>query len=387
MPLPYVFANVTELDTPQLDADFNAVAALGVIPCTASGTNTIVLTPGANTPTISAYTSNAPEFSFEAANTSTGAMTISILGVGGKNVYKNNGATAAGANDFIQGSLYKVSYNAALNSAAGGWVILNQGATASAAGAVQGTPNRLKIQSTSDTAITVTATQLAVSDGSLSFITLFNVNVSIATGTSGANGLDTGAIAASTWYYVYVIYNVNTSTAAGLISLSATAPTLPSGYTLYAAKGEVITDGSAHLLRTIQYGQDVQYTVGTNPTVMPLIASSTGGAVGTYSTTSPTLATASVAGVVPPTAAEINISVNNNYKAAGNNGILVAPNTSYGGVNNGPVGSNGQSYASWIAAGTGFACSFWMLLEATTIAWATSGTSGSAACLGWRTRL
>ena len=81
----------------------------------------ILLTPGANTPTISAYTSNAPEFSFEAANTtSTSPVTLSILGVGAKNVYKNNGATLLGSGDIVQGLTYKVTYNAALNSSAGG---------------------------------------------------------------------------------------------------------------------------------------------------------------------------------------------------------------------------------------------------------------------------
>lgn len=48
---------------------------------------------------------------------------------------------------------------------------------------------------------------------------------------SGANGLDTGSEATSTWYYVYVIYNPTTSTVASLLSVNPTSPTMPAGYT------------------------------------------------------------------------------------------------------------------------------------------------------------
>jgi len=53
-----------------------------------------------------------------------------------------------------------------------------------------------------------------------------SLNVSI-TG-SGANGLDTGAEASSTWYAVFIISG--SSGVAGLMSTSPTAPTMPSGY-------------------------------------------------------------------------------------------------------------------------------------------------------------
>jgi peptidoglycan/xylan/chitin deacetylase (PgdA/CDA1 family) len=50
---------------------------------------------------------------------------------------------------------------------------------------------------------------------------------------TGANALDTGTFAASKWYAIQVIYNPTTTTTAGLISLSRTAPTLPAGYTIF----------------------------------------------------------------------------------------------------------------------------------------------------------
>jgi hypothetical protein len=60
-----------------------------------------------------------------------------------------------------------------------------------------------------------------------------SVNLTIDITASGANGLDTGAEATAE-YYVWVIYNPSTDTVAGLLSLSATAPTMPSGYTYKA---------------------------------------------------------------------------------------------------------------------------------------------------------
>ena len=68
------------------------------------------------------------------------------------------------------------------------------------------------------------------------------------TATSGAGGLDIGSLAASTWYYVYAIFNPSTSTPSILMSLSATGPTLPSGYTFSYLIGSIRIDGSSHIV-------------------------------------------------------------------------------------------------------------------------------------------
>lgn len=79
---------------------------------------------------------------------------------------------------------------------------------------------------------------------------------------SGANGLDTGAIAANTWYAILLINGVSgtavmaTKETAG----SAIAPTMPSGYTSYRYVGSVLTDGSSHLLPYTQVGRDFFWT-------------------------------------------------------------------------------------------------------------------------------
>jgi len=67
---------------------------------------------------------------------------------------------------------------------------------------------------------------------------------------NGANGLDTGSLAASTWYYAFVIGDSTAYNApAALVSLSATAPTLPFGYDSFRLIGAMRTDGSSHFLK------------------------------------------------------------------------------------------------------------------------------------------
>jgi hypothetical protein len=66
---------------------------------------------------------------------------------------------------------------------------------------------------------------------------------------TNAGGLDTGTVAADTWYYPWAIYNPTTFTEDALLSLSQTSPTLPSGYTKKRRiRGAVLTDGSANII-------------------------------------------------------------------------------------------------------------------------------------------
>ena len=65
--------------------------------------------------------------------------------------------------------------------------------------------------------------------------------------------LDTGAIAASTGYYVYLIKRPDTQVVDVLISLSATAPTMPTNYTLKRLVGWVLTNGSSQLVQWLGY--------------------------------------------------------------------------------------------------------------------------------------
>ena len=95
----------------------------------------------------------------------------------------------------------------------------------------------------------------------------------------GANGLDAGAIAASTWYHIFAIGGSG-KTPALLASTSISAPTYPSGYTYKRRLGSVKTDASSHLLAFSQNGdqflwsvpfQDVNVsTLGATPTLYTL---------------------------------------------------------------------------------------------------------------------
>jgi hypothetical protein len=79
-----------------------------------------------------------------------------------------------------------------------------------------------------------------------------------AVGAGGA--LDTGTIAASTWYHVYLIRRPDTGVVDVLLSLSATAPTLPANYTQFRRIGSM-KYGSAQWFSFTQVGDDFVWSV------------------------------------------------------------------------------------------------------------------------------
>ena len=76
---------------------------------------------------------------------------------------------------------------------------------------------------------------------------------------NGVNGLDTGAIAASTQYAVYLIGDSrNYNTTAAVLSLTSNvAPTLPSGYDSYRLIGFWATDSSKHFVYATNKPQNI----------------------------------------------------------------------------------------------------------------------------------
>lgn len=87
-----------------------------------------------------------------------------------------------------------------------------------------------------------------------------SVNLTADLAVAGANGLDTGSEANDTWYSVWAIAHadgdVSGTALAGLLSLSATAPTMPSGYTLKVRVGWVRNNGSGDLYRFVNAAGD-----------------------------------------------------------------------------------------------------------------------------------
>jgi hypothetical protein len=106
------------------------------------------------------------------------------------------------------------------------------------------------------------------------------------------------------------------------------------------------------------------------------------GTQGTYSTTAPTLKSVSLANIVPTTAVEVQIFANSQYKGGSTASVLVAPTTAWGGANNGPQGSNGQTYPIYINTTMGAFAS--ISLEANSIAWASSASGGAINLGGWK---
>lgn len=76
---------------------------------------------------------------------------------------------------------------------------------------------------------------------------------------NGVNGLDTGTIAASTQYAVYLIGDsTNNNNTAAILSLASNfGPTLPSGYDSFRLIGFIETDGSSHFVYATHKPQNI----------------------------------------------------------------------------------------------------------------------------------
>ncbi|MFO0522246.1 MAG: hypothetical protein ACK515_17785 [bacterium] len=65
-------------------------------------------------------------------------------------------------------------------------------------------------------------------------------------------GLDTGSVATNTWYHVHLIRRDSDGAIDALYSLSATTPTMPSGWTARRRLGSIRTDGSSQITPFVQ---------------------------------------------------------------------------------------------------------------------------------------
>ena len=242
----------------------------------------------------------------------------------------------------------------------------------------QGGFKNLSIKVASNTTVTVAADAVILYDGTNYRNVAPSSTINLGT-NGGVNALDTGTIAAATWYYIWVIaQTASGGTVACLASTSSTSPTMPSGYTYKARIGAVRTAaGSAQLLGTWQFGKRAQYVVGlAQTTQMPNIANGTSG---TFSNTAPVYASASVSNVVPTTASEIKVVLVGNWNSASAANAIVAPNSSYAGTSstNPPLGKVTTLGAVLVD----------MILESTNIYWAADAAGGGISCSGWTDNL
>jgi hypothetical protein len=107
------------------------------------------------------------------------------------------------------------------------------------------------------------------------------------TAGTGGGGLDTGAKGNSTWYHVYLIRKDSDGTIDGLFSTSASAPTMPAGYTYKRRIGAIKTDSGGTIIPFLQYKDDFYWksppaldvdvsTLGTSRTNYTLASVPTG---------------------------------------------------------------------------------------------------------------
>lgn len=126
------------------------------------------------------------------------------------------------------------------------------------------------------------AAGVAVDSTGVSFMTLGSAYTKTtsawAVGT-GNGSLDTGAIATSTSYHVYQIERLDTGVVDFVTSLSASAPTLPTNYTIYRRIGSMRTNGSSQWVKFSQLGDeflldvpvlDLGATIGTSASLQAL---------------------------------------------------------------------------------------------------------------------
>lgn len=192
--------------------------------------------------------------SFVATGGNTGGATLNVNAIGAKPIMRKDGAALVtgeivtgqmcvcvydGTNWQIVSEVVRV-YNPAEGVVANGRniVVKNNG----------GAPN-----SKAD----ITADELVLKDagtGRTFLASTVSVTADIGLGVA-VNGLDAGVEAGSTFYYLWVIYNG--TTVSSLISLSATAPTLPGTYTYKGLVGVVRNDAGSNFLKFVQIDREL----------------------------------------------------------------------------------------------------------------------------------
>lgn len=200
--------------------------------------------------------------------------------------------------------------------------------------------------------------------------------------TTGANGFDgNGSFTNSTWYNIYAIDNGIAPAALG--SISATAPTLPSGYSYACRLGAMTTAANSssiafELMLQLRNYNEYQLTAASNTVGQPVIQK---GVAGTPSESTPTWVTPTTIGngfCAPPTATQLVVIGNSNYKAASSSFVQAAPSTAYGGFEN----ANG-SVAPIDLDGSSPPQTTIFQVEGTTVAYAGNSAGAALLCQGF----
>lgn len=122
MGVPFTFSTFPAGNFPAADWDsmWAFSNALGNIACTASGSNTITLTPQTTSPVISSY-QQLEKFTFVAVSANTGPVNIAVGSGASIALYTTGGIAISSPNSIVNNGYYEIVYDATLNSGAGGF--------------------------------------------------------------------------------------------------------------------------------------------------------------------------------------------------------------------------------------------------------------------------
>jgi hypothetical protein len=324
---------------------------------------------------------------FIALSTNTGATTLNPSSSGAIPIRKatSSGLVALAAGDIIATNPVSVIYFASGNQ----FVLLNttiQSAAASQAPLCGATHLKLSVSSATQAVLTADTVVMTSSGGLTQTRSSVNQTLIITNGTStsAANGMDGETPGTNTWLDVFAIDNGAAPAVLGsLASGNGLAPVMPAGYTFKCYVGAIFSTGAAQLQGSQQNGNRAQWVVGGAGITNAGALNIANGTAGTFSLTSPVLASLSIASWVPPTASSAVVALTPDWKGNSAN-VLLAPNTSWGGTNNGPHGSNGATWPCWASSAQVLSMTCTLLLEtAQTLAWTSSGSGGAVSALGW----
>ena len=214
------------------------------------------------------------QIAFKASAANTGAATLNLDGLGVKKI-RRKGDTALVAGDIAANGRYLLQYDAAYDTAAGAWVLLNQEYTpldadltaladtgvSAFSGLLYGlTLSNNVSDATNDIDI---AAGIAIDATNAKFMKLASgltkrLDAAWAVGTN-QGGLDTGAIA-NTTYHMWLIMRSDTGVVDVLFSASASSPTMPANYDYKRRIGAIVRSGGA-IRAFVQTGDQFMWSV------------------------------------------------------------------------------------------------------------------------------
>lgn len=244
---------------------------------------------------VGAYT-DGQTYVLRSGSANTGAATIDLSELGPKSIHKNGGNDALTAGDIPADAMVSIIYDASgdlmhllsaivpdvqgggaaptktkpfqvwpdtttsllkiRNSANSAWLSLGQLGAAGldlgpiwAEGVLCPHANLVVAPNSSNPnyQVDVSADALVLFDDATDLpLHIVDLEVTVDLAVSGANGLDQGIEAVSTWYHLWAIAKQD-GTLAGLLSLSAVSPTLPSGYSYKGYVGARYNDSGGDL--------------------------------------------------------------------------------------------------------------------------------------------